>query len=90
MHSVLWYNTSMKTTEDCIKYLSTHPWLSKGFNKLKQSEKILLADFLDLKFSDKSAAFTASNRMFMDKIDKPKNHLIISELISCALSFRFS
>lgn len=80
----------MRTTEDCMKFLSTHPWLSKGFKKLKQEEKLILADFLDLKIIDKPQALLQANKMFLDKPSKPKNHLIISELISCAIMFRFS
>lgn len=79
----------MKTTTQIIEHLKSHPYLKKGFSKLKASEITLIEELLNSS-EDKDALAIKANRMFMDKSDKPKNWKIISEMASCAISYKFS
>lgn len=80
---------SMKYT-DSINYISNHPYLKKGFNKLKKSEVDVFVKFFETEYLDKSNAMQACNRMFMDKTDKPKNWSTIMELVSSVISHHYS
>ena len=84
------YITLMKTTPECISYVSNHPWLKKQFVKLSQNDILAIADFLDIPFLDKAESSKALDGLFMDKKEKPKKYLVISELISCCITYRFS
>ena len=79
----------MKTVTECISYLSTHPWLKKGYAKLKKEEVALLTSFLENSSTDKGQAMDQVNRMFLDKKTLPKNWTTISELASSAVTYRF-
>ena len=79
----------MKTTEECIKYLSTHAWLKKSFVKLKQADIVAMANFLDLKIDSKELAVKELNKFLLSN-SQSKNKLIIDELLCCAINFRFN
>lgn len=62
--------------------LEIHPWLGKSFKKLKKSDLEICFKFLkDFESLDKNDFEFKLNRLFLDK-DKPKNWMIISELLS--------
>jgi len=79
----------MKTTSECIFYLSTHAWLGKSFAKLKKSDIEFVENFLNAKHSNKNEAMVVCNRLFIDS-EKPKKWLIIVEMVSCAITHRYS
>lgn len=80
----------MKTTQDCINYLRTHPYLKKGFAKLKANEVLILENFLEANKDDgRDALSIKANRLFLDAKDKPKNWTTICEMASCAIVFKF-
>lgn len=80
---------SMKYNQS-ISFISSHPYLKKGFDKLKKSEIDIFVGFFDIDYSDKSNAMQACNRMFMDKSEKPKNWTTIMELVSSVISHHYS
>lgn len=60
-----------------------HPFLRKGFEKLKKSEIDFLYDFIKKNMDLNTEEFEKTiNRFFLDKQIKPKNWNIISELLS--------
>jgi len=83
------YNLAMKSTNECLIYFSTHAWLKRQFAKLSESDKAHLRFFLDLNITDKASASLELTRFFLT-LPPCKNKLIIDELLSCAISFRFS
>lgn len=80
---------SMEYTKS-IEYVTTHPWLKNGFNKLKKSEIEIIYNFLSVSYSDKNEAMMACNRMFMDMPNKPKNWATIMEIVSAIISHNYS
>lgn len=77
----------MKNTQDCISYASTHPWLKKGFSKLKKEEIQIIVDFLDLGIDKETAVFKC-NRLFIDR-EKTKNYTTVLEIISSCITYRY-
>lgn len=64
---------------------ASHPWLKKGFQKLSISEIFLASSFIEQKDHLPVDQFEfAINRMFLDKADKPKNWVIIMEMLANA------
>jgi hypothetical protein len=79
----------MKTTQDCIAYISTHPWIKKSFAKLNKADIDFIIAFFNRDITNRDDAMLICNRLFMDQVNKPKNWKIISELISCGITFRY-
>lgn len=77
----------MKNTIDCIAYASSHPWLKKGFSKLKKEEIYIIENFLNLNI-DKEEAIFKCNRLFMDR-EKTKNYTTVMEIISSCITYRY-
>jgi predicted nuclease of restriction endonuclease-like RecB superfamily len=60
-----------------------HPFLRKGFQKLKKSDIDFLYNFINENMNLNTEEFEKTiNRFFLDKQIKPKNWNIISELLS--------
>lgn len=71
--------------QEAFLRLSDHAWLGKSYNKLTPEDERLCLDFIKANgYLDKDGFDKAVNRMFLDKVDKPKNWKIICELLSCA------
>lgn len=77
----------MKSTDECISYVSTHPWHKKGFSKLREKDLVIIREFLDMPISKEDASIK-NNRLFIDQ-EKPKNFTIILEIISVCISYRY-
>lgn len=77
----------MKSTHECIKYVSSHPWHKKGFSKLKQNEIEFIVNFLNIDM-EKVDAMIKCNRIFVDR-EKTKNFTTVLEIISVCITYRY-
>lgn len=72
---------------DKFKSFETHDWLGRLYKKLRKEEVEIAVNFLIQNAdSSKDVFFFKINRMFLDNSNKPKNFLLIMELLSCAAS----
>lgn len=63
--------------------LKTDPWYSKLFKKLRSDDLEFCVNFLnDNTYSSPWEYEFKVNRLFLDDKHKPKNHLIINEILS--------
>lgn len=63
--------------------LRDHYWLKKSFKKLSKEEILLTREFIqDREHLNEEGFELAVNRMFLDQSVKPKNWIVISELLS--------
>lgn len=80
----------MKNTPECLEFVRSHPWLSKGFAKLKKADLVIITEFLDRDFASKSDAMVACNRIFVDAANRPKQWTTILEIISAIITHRYN
>lgn len=65
--------------------LKTHPWYSKYIPKLKENEIIFIREFIESNNQLNRDEFQYKiNRLFIDDKIKPKNHPLITELLTVA------
>lgn len=70
-----------------FKGYKSHPWLKKAYAKMTKKDLEIAINFIESNHSLSPSEFEHKvNRMFIDKIDKPKNFTIILELLSCCNS----
>lgn len=75
------YNLSMNARIIKFNSFSTHPWLSRLFNKLKKEDIDFAIKFLTNESSKSRSDFElAVNRIFLDR-DKPRAWKEITELL---------
>lgn len=72
---------------DFFMALKEHAWLLKSFARLSAKEvSICLTFIVENDHLDKGEFEMKINRMFLDKIEKPKHWKEMSELLTCANS----
>ena len=65
--------------------LISDPWYGAAMRKLNRSEHSLCVAFLvEHEKLDKGAFEMAVNRMFLDKMERPKNWTLIADLLTAA------
>lgn len=70
---------------EAIESAFNHPFLKKGFIKLKKDEIEFCFSFIKENMDIDADKFEFKiNRIFLDKEIKPKNWKIITELLSCS------
>lgn len=77
----------MKTTEECINYISTHPWYKRKFFKLKNPS--ILYELLSIPSGDFSVDAHKINMFAVDGV-KPKDSTLIVELATVCNHYRYN
>ena len=68
-----------------IEYIKSHPWLKKGYAKLRKDEIDIITEFFARQWVSFDDAMMACNRMFVDR-PKTKNFTTVMELVSSAIT----
>lgn len=75
------------TRAEKFRALAAHGWLKSVFKKLTAEERQIAEDFIrENDALDKGAFELRINRMFLDRLEKPKHWKEILELLTCANS----
>lgn len=63
--------------------------IGKVFKKLSANDIDIVNSFFICEYADIHDAMSKCNRLFLDKIDKPKNWKFISEVICCIITHHY-
>ena len=67
-----------------LKALESHAWFGRVYKKLSQADLRLCVEFIAANEGLDAGAFEkAVHRMFLDKLDKPRRWVEITELLHC-------
>ena len=76
-----------KSRKDIFHSFLAHPHLGKLYKKLSKKEIELCNEILEVNKDQSGSEFNkTANHVFLGKNDKPKNWLLIAELLSCTIS----